>query len=130
MRSRTPPISSVLAMGSAFAVFFLGACGPSSPAGLGRKACPYVRPRLVRVDRDRTAPAGSTEATIDLVSVSDDFAIYVGQLPAGGKARADRELVTFGSALRAVTSSPDVGGQLSARLDTAESALKHRCGVL
>ncbi|GAC1588609.1 MAG: hypothetical protein NVS3B21_04490 [Acidimicrobiales bacterium] len=116
-------------MGGTVGLLLLGACGSGGPTGLGRKACPYVRPRLVRVDRDRTAPAGSTEATTDLVSVSDDFAIYVGQLPAGGKARADRELVTFASALRAVTSSPDVGGQLPARLDTAEAALKHRCGV-
>lgn len=127
--SRTPPISSVFAVGCAFAVFILGACGSSGPAGLGRKACPYVRPRLVRVDRDRTAPAGSAEATTDLVSVSDDFAIYVSQLPAGGKARADRELVTFAAALRAATSSADGTASSPSRLEAAEAALKHRCGV-
>lgn len=127
MRSRTPSRSSVVAVGCAFAVFLLGACGSSGPAGLGRKACPYVRPRLVRVDRDRTAPAGSAEATTDLVSVSEDFAIYVGQLPAGGTARSDRELVTFATALRAATS--DGTGSSASRLDAAEAALKHRCGV-
>ncbi|GAC1537739.1 MAG: hypothetical protein NVS3B12_22060 [Acidimicrobiales bacterium] len=108
----------------------LGACGSSGPAGLGRKACPYVRPRLVRVDRDRTQSAGSADATADLVSVSEDFAIYVHQLPADGKAHADRELVAFAAALRTSATSPDVGGASTSRLDHAESALKHRCGVV
>ncbi|GAC1311427.1 MAG: hypothetical protein NVSMB16_08190 [Acidimicrobiales bacterium] len=125
---RRPPTLAAIGAGCIVALV-LGGCGSSGPAGLGRKACPYIRPRLVRIDRDRTQPAGGTEATADLVSVSEDFAIYVRQLPAGGHTRADRELVTFAAALRASTTSPDVGGASAARLETAESALKHRCGV-
>lgn len=101
----------------------LGLCACSrGPAGLGTKACPYVRPRLVRVDRDRL---DATPA--DLVAVANDFDLFVGQLPAGGKAASDRQLVAFSHALDTLARSG--GNDGSAAFDAAEHALKRRCGV-
>ncbi|GAC1317197.1 MAG: hypothetical protein NVSMB12_14760 [Acidimicrobiales bacterium] len=98
-------------------------CGVRAPAGLGIKACPYVRPRLVRIDRDilQSLPA-------DLGGVAQDFDLYVRQLPDGGRARADRQLVRFAAALRAASESGSSPPDLSA-LAPAESALKARCKV-
>src|SRR5437588_3589850 len=110
---RAPVALAVLALG-------LGAC--SRPVGLGAKACPYVRPRLVRVDRDRL------EATpADLVAVATDFDLYVAQLPGGGKGHSDAQLVRFSAALDALTRAP--GPATTTSFDGAERALKQRCGV-
>lgn len=98
----------------------LGAC--SRPVGLGAKACPYVRPRLVRVDRDRL------EATpADLVAVATDFDVYITQLPDGGKGGSDRQLLRFSHALDALTRAP--GPATTSAFDAAERALKQRCGI-
>jgi len=111
---RAPVALALLALG-------LGACS-HGPAGLGAKACPYIRPRLVRVDRDRL------EATpADMVAVANDVDLYVTQLPAGGKAHADGQLVRFSHALDALTRTP--GPATATAFDAAERALKQRCGV-
>ena len=98
-------------------------CSRGGPAGLGIRACPYVRPRLLRVDRDLLGPSST-----DLGAVAQDFALYVGQLPAGGKAKADQQLVRFATALGAFTRAGATPAD-SATLATAEAALKKRCGV-
>lgn len=99
-------------------------CSRGGPAGLGVRACPYVRPRLLRVDRDLLEPSSA-----DLGAVAQDFALYVSQLPAGGKAKADRELVRFATALGAVTRAGATSADTAA-LAQAEAALKRRCRVV
>lgn len=99
-------------------------CSHGGPAGLGIRACPYVRPRLLRVDRDLLEPSSA-----DLGAVAQDFAIYVGQLPAGGKAKADQQLVRFATALGAYTRSGSTSAD-GATLASAETALKKRCQVV
>lgn len=98
-------------------------CSRAGPAGLGMRACPYVRPRLLRVDRDLLEASSA-----DLAAVAQDFALYVGQLPAGGRAKADQPLVRFATALGAVTRA---GGTSTdgTTLASAEAALKRRCRV-
>jgi hypothetical protein len=96
------------------AAAILAGCS-SGPGGLGRKACPYLRPRLVRLDRD--VAQGSTA---DLAAVGQDVALYVSALPDGGHATADQPLVRFSAALSRrdlVALGPD------------EAAVKHECGV-
>ena len=99
-------------------------CSRGGPAGLGIRACPYVRPRLLRVDRDLLEPSST-----DLGAVALDFAIYVGQLPAGGKAKADQQLVRFAAALTAFTRAGSTAAD-GATLASAEAALKKRCQVV
>ena len=98
-------------------------CTIHSPAGQGVKACPYVRPRLVRVDRDLLQSIPT-----DLGAVAQDFDLYVRQLPDGGRGRADRQLVRFAEALRAA-SRPGASPADKAALAPAESSLKARCKV-
>ena len=99
-------------------------CSRAGPAGLGVRACPYVRPRLLRVDRDLLEPSSA-----DLGAVAQDFALYVGQLPAGGKAKADQPLVRFEAALAAFTRAGSTTAD-GATLASAEAALKKRCRVV
>ena len=104
-------------------VLVLAAGCSRQPAGLGLRACPYVRPRLVRIDRDVIQ-----SATADAGAVAQDFALYVEQLPDGGKAKADRQLVRFAAALRAATQPGADHAGLGALAPT-ESALKQRCNI-
>ena len=93
----------------------------SHPAGLGRKACPYLRPRLLRLDR--ALAAGSTN---DIVAVDQDIALFVrNNLPAGGKGPADRQLAAFSTALDQFVHHAGNPADLTA----AEDAVKRVCGV-
>lgn len=103
------------------AVLLVAGCASHGPAGLGRRACPYVRPRLLRIDRDRLA---SNPA--DLTSVARDIDLYVTQLPAGGKAKSDRKLAAFSAALDAYLGP----APSPSNLDAAEAQIKHLCGVV
>ncbi len=100
----------------------LGACS-HGPQGLGRHACPYLRPRLVRVDTDR-ADLSDPARRADLAAVAQDIAIYVTQLPAGGKAAADRPLVAFSAALTRFVRDGD-----TAALERAEAPVRRECRV-
>jgi len=101
-------------------------------SGLGARACPYLRPRLVRLDRDQAAlRRGSPGAPADIAAVAQDVALYVGQLPDAGAAAADRSLVRLSHALDAVVAAPEAAASVVAtgELATAELAVKRRCGV-
>lgn len=89
------------------------------PHGLGKGACPYLRPRLIRLDNARVS--GSEH---DITAVAQDIGLYVKGLPAGGKAKSDRKLVTFSQALTVFSTT----GSTSA-LDPAEGAIKRMCNV-
>jgi hypothetical protein len=100
----------------------------SGGGGLGRKACPYVRPRVIRVDTDRlrlaTAPGPSLA---DLSAVAQDIAGYVRtNLPDHGKGKADQPLVAFSSALTTFVADH---GSSGAALDGAERRLDRECHV-
>ena len=122
-----PPPRSISARESVIAgclaVVMLISCS-SGTRGLGKGACPYVRPRLIRVDTDRAKlPAGLA----DLASVAQDFADYVRtNLPAGGRAHSDQVLVRFSAALSAYART---GASSPQTFDTAEAALAHECAV-
>lgn len=106
--------------GAIVAVAFLAACS-SGPAGLGKQACPYLRPRIIRLDAARLVGDAGVIGAID-----EDVGLYVkSNLPAGGKAKADRPVVAFSAALHAyATHRGD-----AVALDGAEAALKRECGV-
>ncbi|MHB8464635.1 MAG: hypothetical protein ACYDH6_17470 [Acidimicrobiales bacterium] len=100
----------------------------SGPSGLGKKACPYVRPRLVRLDAARLGLAASrAAATNSIVAVDQDMRLYIAtNVPSGGKAPSDRRLVAFSAALDQFATSFEAVGPA---LDRAENALKQECGV-
>ena len=112
-------------------VVSLAAC--SSPAGLGRKACLYLRPRLVRLDNDRAAITnGEAAGAVDLPGVATDIHLYVLALPDGGKAPADRNLVAFSAALDAVAAPPgpaEATPGATAELDRTEGLIHRLCAV-
>jgi hypothetical protein len=104
-------------------VLALIACS-SGLAGLGKGACPYVRPRLIRVDTDRANLPGSLG---DLRAVADDIGDYVQtNLPDGGRARSDQPLVRFSAALTAYAKG---GATTPQPLESAEAALSKECAV-
>lgn len=109
------------------AAVLLAACS-SGPRGLGKAACPYLRPRLIRVDTDLAGvAAGRAGAADDLAAVAADLADYVKtNLPHGGKARSDRPVVTLNGALKAVARDP--AGPTGALL-AAERSLRRECRV-
>lgn len=109
------------------AMAFATGCS-SAPAGLGRRACPYLRPRLVRLDRDRTALPTDPAAAADVASVAQDIALYVQQLPAGGRSRADQPLVRFSAALDRFAVAPPATGSAT-NLQAPERSIKRVCGV-
>jgi len=132
-------------------------CSGGGPAGLGaRRWCQYLRPRLVRIDRDLAAletpalvaptgapPAGGAPAggaapptaagaAADLGPFATDIATYVTQLPAAGTASSDRPLVRVSSALAAFVAPPgplDPPPAATAELRSAERAVKRTCHV-
>ena len=107
----------------AMAALLLGACG-STPKGLGKAACPYVRPRLVRLATDLAGngPPG------DIAAVAQDFAAYVEtNLPDGGKRKNDQPLVTFSQALTVYVATPTPA--LRTGLDNATAALQKECHI-
>jgi hypothetical protein len=109
-------------MAVAGAALALVAC-TSGPRGLGKGACPYLRPRLIRLDTDRLHLPG---ALPDLTALSEDVSDYVRtNLPDGGKAKSDRPLVRFSGALTAFVGGGGVGGGLAA----SEQAVAHECAV-
>jgi hypothetical protein len=124
------PRSRAVALLVAGSLTALVACS-SGPAGLGKGACPYVRPRLIRVDADRAKlPSGLA----DLTSVAEDFADYVRtNLPDGGRAHSDQVLVRFSAALTAYVREGAADGpaltQAEAALTGAEAGLNHECAV-
>jgi hypothetical protein len=94
--------------------------GCGSP-GLGKKACPYLRPRIHRLDAAFAAlPAPSAEA--NLQAVTQDIGIYVSQLPDRGKAKRDQPLVQFSVALNGFPANV-------ARITAAEAAVKRECAI-
>jgi hypothetical protein len=104
---------------AAAAVLVVPGCS-TGPAGLGKHACPYLRPRLIRLDNALLAGR-----TADVVAVDQDLALYVKtNLPAKGKAKSDRPVVAFSHALDAYVKSAD-----TSVLDAAEGAVKHECAV-
>ena len=77
-------------MAVALATLTLVAC-TSGPRGLGKGACPYLRPRLIRLDTDRLHLPGSLP---DVTALSEDVSDYVRtNLPDDGKAKSDQPLV-------------------------------------
>jgi hypothetical protein len=101
------------------ATLLLAACSGGT-TGLGKAACPYLRPRLIRLD---TARASQSAATIS--AVAQDIALYVTtNLPNGGKANSDQPLVRFSVALTAFSS-----GGPAPTLDSAEARIKQECAV-
>ena len=107
------------------ALLVLAACS-SGPRGLGRGACPYLRPRLIRVDVDR-AEAPARPAATDLGAVAADIAAYVRtNLPDGGRATSDRPLVAFSRALSAYSRDTS---RSSAPLVAAERPVEAECRV-
>jgi hypothetical protein len=105
-------------------VVVMAAACASGPGGLGKHACPYLRPRLIRLDAARL-----DGSTANVTAVQQDLRLYVrSNLPAAGKAKSDRPVVALSTALdRYVTNPADPA--LLAALDTAESAVKRECGV-
>jgi len=100
----------------------------SGSHGLGKGACPYLRPRLVRIDTDRlqltTTPAA---ALTDLRGVAEDLALYVTtNLPDRGRGSADRPLIRFSRALTAFVAA---GGTPSAPLQSSEAPVTRECTV-
>jgi|SRR5665213_1731578 len=93
----------------------------SGPAGLGKKACPYLRPRLVRLDRalvDASAP--------NITAVDQDLGLYLkSNLPDGAKAKSDQPLVAFSAALHQFA----IGAGSAADLAAREAAVNKLCGV-
>ena len=103
----------------------VGACS-SGPRGLGRGACPYVRPRLIRLGGDRLHTAADLP---DIATLSQDVGLYVQtDLPAGGRARSDQALVHFSRALAAFVAGQGQGPPV-ATLDAATAALQRECRV-
>ena len=106
---------------AALLVVATAAACSSGPAGLGKKACPYLRPRLIRLDAARLD--GNTAV---LQAVQQDLRLYVrSNLPAHGTAKADRPIVGLSTALDTYVANPAT----SAGLDAAEAAVKRLCGV-
>lgn len=113
--------AAALALAPILAV--LSGCS-SGGAGLGTGACPYVRPRLIRVDTDR---ADLPSRLADLTSVAQDIGDYVRtNLPGGGRGRRDQPLVRFSAALTAYARN---GGGSRLTLDPAEAALAREYAV-
>jgi hypothetical protein len=104
------------------AAALLPACGKTP--GLGRGACPYVRPRLIRLDTDKLHLPGSLP---DIKAVSEDIGDFVStNLPNGGKDKGDQVLVRFSAALDRYVAGGATG---NATLAPAEAALEHECKV-
>jgi len=105
-----------------------GAGCSSGPHGLGTGACPYLRPRLLRVDSDRVRLAGGPAAALtDLGAVAQDLALYVTtNLPDQGRGSADRPLVGFSRALTAFVAA---GGTTGPALVDAEAPVARECAV-
>lgn len=105
----------------------------SAPKGLGKAACPYVRPRIIRLDNRTKLAADRGQAGADISAVAQDVAIYVRQLPDKGKGTHDRVLVRFSAALTRFAATPAGSGparaRASAALDAAETALVRQCRV-
>ena len=98
--------------------------GCAGTKGLGKGACPYVRPRLIRLDTDRLHLPSSLP---DITAVSEDFAGYVRtNLPSGGRARSDRRLVQFSAALSGYVHD---AGRDPTPLTAAERGLDSECHI-
>jgi hypothetical protein len=107
------------AVAALLAGLMLVACS-SGPSGLGKGACPYLRPRLIRLDAAR-----ADASTSNINAVAQDVALFVKtNLPDGGKAKSDQPLVQFSTALSAFAK-----GGVSGPLDAAESVIKKECAV-
>jgi hypothetical protein len=121
-----PPTLSIRRLAATVVIVAaVGAGCSSSSHGLGKGACRYLRPRLIRVDTDQlhlaTTPAS---ALADLKAVSEDLALYVtSNLPDHGKGSADQPLVHFSQALTAFVA----GGTSRATLQSAEAPVAHEC---
>jgi hypothetical protein len=117
-----------------FAVAVAVAACSSGPTGLGKKACPYLRPRLIRLDHARLSlPDARPLALADINAVDQDIRLYVGgNLPDNGKGKSDQALVRFSGALDRYVAAAGVaapGPQALNDLSTTEAALAHECGV-
>jgi len=110
---------------AALVLVVLGAAGcSSSPQGLGRGACPYIRPRLIRLSTDRLHTQDSLP---DISSVAQDIGLYVQtNLPDHGKAKSDQTLVQFSTSLSQFVAD---GGQSAVALDAATAKLEKECKV-
>jgi hypothetical protein len=104
----------------------VGAGCSSSSHGLGKGACRYLRPRLIRVDTDRLHLATTPAAALtDLRAVAEDLAAYVTtNLPDHGRGSADQPLIHFSQALTAFVAA---GGTTTAALQSAEAPVDHEC---
>jgi len=109
-------------------VAVVGAGCASGSHGLGKRACPYLRPRLARIETDRLhLTTGRAASLTDLRAVSEDLALYVtSNLPDQGRGSADRPLVTFSRALTAFVAG---GGTSTTTLQSAEAPVAHECSV-
>jgi hypothetical protein len=106
----------------------VGAGCSSGSHGLGKGACRYLRPRLVRIDADRLHLASTPAAALtDLRGVAEDLALYVTtNLPDHGKGSADQPLVRFSQALTAFVAA---GGTTGPALQSAETPVDHECSA-
>jgi len=110
-------VCAALVLALVLALFFalvlvLTACSGATP-GLGRGACPYMRPRILRLDA-----ALATGNTATIAALDQDLGQYVKtNLPDGGKRKSDQPVVILSTALH----GPVAG------IPAAEVPIKHEC---